>query len=222
MISVHHVSKRFGAVTALDDVSLSVQPGERLALIGTNGSGKSTLLRSLCGLLRVEGRVELAGQDVALHPELALRRLSYLPQTAPPLDAPVSELVKTFCVLRNRSASQVAERAARLGLKLGDVAGTRTRDLSGGMKQKLLAAMALAAGAEVLVCDEPTANLDAAARDAFFEMVAERPKDAVLIVCSHRLEEVRRYVERVVVMTNGRVERDVGIAKVQELSRRAP
>ena len=100
MISVHGATKRFGRVLALDDVSLAVRPGERVAIVGTNGSGKTTLLRAMCGLLRVEGRVEAYGEDVARRPEVALRRLAYVPQVAPPLEAPVAELVRAFCALR--------------------------------------------------------------------------------------------------------------------------
>ncbi|MBK7857823.1 MAG: ABC transporter ATP-binding protein [Archangiaceae bacterium] len=216
MIRFSQVTKRFGKVTALDQVTLEVEPSQRLALIGTNGSGKTTLLRALCGLLRVEGRVELYGHDVARAPELALAHLAYMPQVAPPLDAPVRELVRTFCALRGRSPRDVAARAAKLGLDLEAVAATRTRDLSGGMKQKVLAALALAAETKVLVCDEPTANLDARARDAFFEMVAERPPESILVVCSHRLDEVRHFVDRVVEMRDGRVQHDVAIWETKE------
>jgi ABC-type multidrug transport system ATPase subunit len=84
----------------------------------------------------------------------------------------------------------------------------RFRDLSGGMKQKLLAAMALATEAPILVCDEPTANLDGEARVSFFEQLAERPKGAVLVLCSHRVEEVRALVDRVIELRDGRVVRD--------------
>lgn len=216
MIVFNDVTKRFGKVTALDGVSLRIEPSERVALIGTNGSGKTTLLRALCGLLRVDGSVEVYGHDVARAPERALANLAYMPQIAPPLDAPVAELVRTFCVLRGREPHEVGSRAARLGLDLGAVAKTRTRDLSGGMKQKVLAALALAAQARVLVCDEPTANLDSHARDAFFAMVAERPADSILVVCSHRVDEVRRFVDRVIEMKDGRVERDVDVLETEE------
>lgn len=211
MIAFQQVGKRFGQVTALDAVSLSIAPGARVALIGTNGSGKTTLLRALCGLLRVEGRVTLYGLDVAREPQRALRHLAYVPQLAPPLDAPVRELVRTACALRGVEPAAVAERASMLGLDLDAVAKTRVRDLSGGMKQKVLAALALAAEADVLVCDEPTANLDLQARDSFFSLVSQRPPDSILIVCSHRIEEVRQYVDRVVEMRDGRVLRDVNV-----------
>ncbi len=221
MISFKHVTKRFGRITALDGVTLDITAGERVALIGTNGSGKTTLLRALCGLLRVEGRVELYGADVAREPEVALRHLAYMPQVAPPLDAPVRELVRTACALRGRPVADVAERAARLGLDLEAVGRTRARDLSGGMKQKVLAALALAAQTQVLVCDEPTANLDAHAREAFFSMVAKRPADSILVVCSHRVDEVRKHVDRVIEMKDGRVARDVNVWETEELQLRS-
>lgn len=213
MISIQNVSKRFGAVQALEAVSLELPPGSRVALVGTNGSGKTTLLRAMCGLLRVEGRITLYGSDVATEPQVALRSLSSMPQIAPPLDAPVVELVRAFCVLRNRNPVAVAARAKRLGLDLETVARTRVRDLSGGMKQKLLAALALTAEAPVLVCDEPTANLDPAARRVFFEEVLARPTNSILVLCSHRVDEVQHLVERVVQLDEGRVVADATLSQ---------
>lgn len=213
MISIQNVSKSFGAVQALDAVSLELPPGSRVALVGTNGSGKTTLLRAMCGLLRVEGKITLFGADVAREPEVALRSLSSMPQIAPPLDAPVVELVRAFCVLRKRKPQAVTTRAKRLGLDLEAVAKTRVRDLSGGMKQKLLAALALSAEAPVLVCDEPTANLDPAARRVFFDEVLARPSSSILVLCSHRVDEVQHLVERVVQLDEGRVVSDASLAQ---------
>jgi ABC-2 type transport system ATP-binding protein len=113
-----------------------------------------------------------------------------------------------YATLRRIDVERVHARAARLGLDLRGAEGTRFRDLSGGMKQKLLAALALAAETQVLVCDEPTANLDRAARAAFFDQAAERRRDAITILCSHRAEEIERLVDRVVEMDAGRVVRD--------------
>jgi ABC-type multidrug transport system ATPase subunit len=212
MIEVQHVSKSFGRVAALVDVSLHVARGERVAFVGPNGSGKTTLLRALLGLLRVDGRVAVGGVDVAREPEVALRQVAYIPQIAPPLEAPVREVVRAACALRGLAPAAVAERADRLGLDLAAAAPKRFRDLSGGMKQKLLAALALAAEADVLVCDEPTANLDAEARAAFFELCDARPKGGVVVLCSHRIEEVQKLVDRVVELREGRVERDTPVA----------
>ena len=212
MICVAQVSKRYGKVTALDRVSLAVSPGERVAFVGTNGSGKTTLLRAVLGLVRFEGRVTVAGADVSREPEIALRSLAYIPQIAPPLDAPVGEVARAGAELRGCSLDAIADHARALGLDLGASASKRFRDLSGGMKQKLLAAMALAADAPILACDEPTANLDGDAREAFFDALDRRPAGSVVILCSHRVEEVERLAERVVELRDGRVADDRRIA----------
>ncbi|MBI2391336.1 MAG: ABC transporter ATP-binding protein [Deltaproteobacteria bacterium] len=214
MITVHEVSKRFGSVLALDRVSLRIAPGERVAIVGTNGSGKTTLLRAMIGLLGVEGRVEIDGVDVAREPDRALASVAYAPQIAPPLDAAVDELVRLQGELRGVSRAAVVVRAARLGLDLDAVGKKRFRDLSGGMKQKVLAALALATDAPVLVCDEPTANLDAHARAAFFAQVEERGRGAIVVLCSHRVDEVRHLVDRVVELREGKLVRDASIAEL--------
>src|SRR5690606_26178195 len=112
---------------------LDLHPGDRVAIVGTNGSGKTTLLRAMVGLLRVAGRIQVFGADVGTQPEVALRSVAYMPQIAPPLEAPVAELVRAFCELRDRSPEQVEKRARRLGLDLAQVGSKRVRDLSGGM-----------------------------------------------------------------------------------------
>jgi ABC-2 type transport system ATP-binding protein len=214
MISVAHVRKKYGPVTALDGVSLSITKGERVAFVGANGSGKTTLLRALLGLVRVDGKVTILGADVAREPELALRSIAYIPQIAPPIDAPVSEVVRAHAALRGLEVRAVHERASRLGLDLDACSKKRFRELSGGMKQKLLAAMALAVEAAILVCDEPTANLDGEARMSFFEQLAERTSASVVVLCSHRIEEVRLLVDRIVEMKDGRIARDAPLSEI--------
>ena len=214
MIEVTGVRKSFGRVLALAGVSLRVEPGERVGFVGANGSGKTTLLRALLGLVRVEGRVTIGGRDVAREPHIALRSVAYIPQIAPPLDVPVGELVRAHAEMRGMSPEATHARAARLGLDLGKSRAKRFRDLSGGTKQKLLAAMALATEAPILVCDEPTANLDGDARAAFFEQLAERPSGGVVVLSSHRIEEVQKLVGRVVEMREGSIVSDVPVSEI--------
>lgn len=216
MITIAKVKKRFGPVVALDRVSLAIGEGEGVAFVGSNGSGKTTLLRALLGLVRVEGTITIGGHDVAKEPEIALRSVAYIPQIAPPIDAPIAEVVRAHATLRGKEEDATYARARRLGLSPDACRHKRFRDLSGGMKQKLLAAMALAADAPILVCDEPTANLDGDARTAFFEQLSERPPSSIVVLCSHRVEEVRAIVGRVVVLAEGRVARD---GPVEELLR---
>jgi ABC-2 type transport system ATP-binding protein len=208
MIQIQRVSKSFGPVVALQDVSLEIARGDRVAFVGSNGSGKTTLLRALLGLLRVAGRIDIAGEDVAVRPELALRHVAYIPQISPPLEAPVRDVVAAYAALRGIETSRIEQQIQAMGLTLAAIARSRFRDLSGGMKQKLLAGLALATDAEILVCDEPTANLDSAARAAFFARLEQRPKESIVILCSHREEEVHNYVDRVVEMRDGRIARD--------------
>ena len=216
MITVAQVTKRFGRVTALDGVTLTIGSGEHVAFVGANGSGKTTLLRALLGLVRVDGRVTIGGVDVAREPEVALRSVAYIPQIAPPIDAPVREVVRAHAAVRGKDEAHTWRRAQRLGLDTQLARGKRFTDLSGGMKQKLLAAMALASEAPVLVCDEPTANLDGEARASFFEQLSERPSTGIVVLCSHRIEEVRQLVRRVVELGDGKIIRD---APIEELLR---
>lgn len=208
MIRIERVSKQFGPVRALRDISLQIESGERVAFVGSNGSGKTTLLRALLGLSRVTGSIQIAGHDVAKHPELALQHVAYVPQIAPLLEAPVSEVTSAYAALRGIGEPLIEQHAYLMGLSLRELSGVRFRDLSGGMKQKLLAALALATPAQILVCDEPTSNLDAAARQAFFGAIAQRAPGSILLLCSHREEEVQSFVERVVELRDGSVARD--------------
>jgi len=214
MITVSRVTKRFGSILAVHDVSISIGQGERVAFVGTNGSGKTTLLRVILGLLQFEGTVTVAGFDVARRAHLALQHIAYIPQIAPPIDAPIKEVVRAQAHLRDKPEEATYACARRLGLDLGASGSKRFRDLSGGMKQKLLAAMALASDAPVLVCDEPTANLDAEARSAFFQEIEQRPRESIVVLCSHRIDEVRQIVDRVVQFEEGRIVRDAPLAEI--------
>src|SRR5439155_7747950 len=119
------VRKQFGPVVALDGVTFGIAPGERVGFVGANGSGKTTLLRALLGLVRFEGRVTIGGSDVSREPEIALRSVAYIPQIAPPIDAPVGEVVRAHAALRGENEGDVFTRARRLGLDVGASRGKR-------------------------------------------------------------------------------------------------
>jgi ABC-type multidrug transport system ATPase subunit len=205
-IELCNVTKRFGRVTALRDVSLDLPAGSRTALLGPNGSGKSTLVRVLIGALAAGGELRCDGQPVGEDRTQLARRIAYVPQIAPRFAAPVRDVVQAAGGLRGRSWQDVATIAAELGVELDDLAGRPFRALSGGQRQKILAALALAAGADVLVLDEPTASMDTESRGAFFRLVERLPATTTVLLCSHRLDEIRRLVDRVVVLADGAVE----------------
>jgi ABC-type multidrug transport system ATPase subunit len=207
-IEMEGVTRRFGRVLALRDVTCTIPAGRKVALIGPNGSGKSTLNRILMGLLAFEGEVRIAGHSPREDRVEVARRMAYVPQVAPNLAAPVRELVDVFTGLRGGSPDAVAELCRSLELDLEAVAATPFRGLSGGMKQKLLLALALAADASLLILDEPTGSLDARTRERLLPILGERAAEATLLLCSHRLEEVRQLVDHVLLLDEGRLVHD--------------
>lgn len=195
-IAVDHVAKMFGKVAALRDINLAIPSGAKVALIGPNGSGKTTLIRALMGLVDHRGRIALDGHR---------RDIAYVPQVAPHMAASVGELVRAVCDLRRLPRQSIDDAACRLDLPLASLQRREFRALSGGSKQKLLIALALAAKPRLLILDEPTASLDADARGRFLSLQRELAADATLILCSHRLEEIRSLVDHVIALEEGAV-----------------
>lgn len=209
-IELAGVSKAFGKVAALRDVDLVIPAGAKVALIGPNGSGKTTLIRVLLGLVDHRGSVRF--DEGKPRSELA-QRIAYVPQVAPHMAATVSDLVRAVCELRNLDRASVESAAQRLDLPIGQLARREFRALSGGSKQKLLIALALASRPKLLILDEPTASLDAEARGRFLSLERELAGDATLILCSHRLEEIRPLVDHVVALDDGLIAYDGGAAE---------
>jgi len=197
--------RTFGPVRALDGLDLDVPSGRRVALVGPNGSGKSTLNRVLLGLLAYEGEVLLDGVSAREDRLDVARRIAYVPQSAPGLGAPVREVIRALLRIRDLALEDLEKVAAELGLALDEVAARPLRALSGGMKQKLAIAVALASRASLLVLDEPTGSLDASTRERFFSLFESRAQGATVLLCSHRLEEVRQLVDHVLVLEEGRL-----------------
>jgi ABC-type multidrug transport system ATPase subunit len=212
------VSKRYGRVRALDDVSFELAPRSRVALVGPNGSGKSTLNRILMGLVACQGRVRLDGRCPFRERVTLARELAYVPQIAPQLAAPVNEVVRAIARVRGLAPASVARVAGELELDLAEIGRRSFRSLSGGTKQKLLIALALAADASLLILDEPTGSLDARARERFFERFEALAPEATLILCSHRLEEIRPLVGQVLMLQEGRVAYDGPVGAFLERS----
>lgn len=207
-IELREVGKRFGRVVALSGVTAELPAGARVALVGPNGSGKSTLTRILMGLLSHEGDVRVDGRDPLAHRAEIAQGLAYVPQIAPAMGAQVGELVRAVAEVRGLDKGRLTGFTGRLGLDLAAVEDRPFRGLSGGTRQKVLIALALAARARLLILDEPTASLDPAARTRFYELCSEHLEGATLILGSHRLEEIRHMVDHVLVLSDGRLSYD--------------
>jgi ABC-type multidrug transport system ATPase subunit len=204
-LELENVHKNFGRVEALSAVSASAPSGARLALIGPNGSGKSTLLRAILGLVAVRGKLAVGGFDPLGERHKLARRMVYVPQIAPRLAIPVRECVRVLSAVRGASVARTMEVASELDLDLRAVERRQVRELSGGMRQKLLVAVALAAPAEFVVLDEPTASLDASPRQRFYRLLDAHTRGATVVLCSHRLEEVRQVTSSVWALSEGRL-----------------
>jgi len=207
-IEVRGVGKRYGRVAALDDVSFQLEARSRVALVGPNGSGKSTLNRILMGLVACRGSVRLDGRCPFRERVAVARRMAYVPQIPPQLAAPVDEVVRAVEQVRELARGTVAQVARELDLDLAAVGRRPFRSLSGGMKQKVLIALALASRAELLILDEPTGSLDARSRERFFALFDALAEDVTLVLCSHRLDEIRPLVDHVLWLEEGRVAYD--------------
>jgi ABC-2 type transport system ATP-binding protein len=200
------VTRRFGAVTAVDELSLVMQRGETVALLGPNGAGKTTAVEMLLGLVKPDaGDVGLFGGSPAV--AVAHGRVGAMLQDAGlPQGVRVAELIG---VIRGLYRDPLpVEDVLRLG-GLEDVAGRQVQRLSGGQRQRVRLALALAGDPELVVLDEPTAALDVEARQAFWHRVhAAVAGGRTVLFATHRLEEADAVADRVVVLVGGRLVAD--------------
>ena len=209
MIEVQHITKRYGPVMAVDDVSFRVESGQILGFLGPNGAGKTTTMRILTGCTSAtEGQALVAGYDVFEEPVEAKRRTGYLPET-PPLypDMTVREYL-TFVARINGIRS--AARRDRVGAAMArtsveDVADRHCGKLSKGYRQRVGLAQAILHNPEVLILDEPTAGLDPKQIIETRELIKELAGDHTIILSTHILPEVAQTCERVVIIDKGRV-----------------
>jgi ABC-2 type transport system ATP-binding protein len=204
MISLKGVVKSFGAARILNGIDLDVPAGQRIALIGSNGAGKTTLFRCLLGEYTYEGSVTVDGRDPRRERTEVLRLVGFVPQIAPRLEMPVAALMRYVADVTGGRVEDMEAIATRMGLDVGPIRSRAFVKLSGGMKQKLLIAMALGRPTRLLILDEPAANLDPAARAVLFELLAERP-EVSMIISSHRIDEIAALVNRVIELEHGRI-----------------
>jgi ABC-2 type transport system ATP-binding protein len=220
MIRFDNVAKTFRRARVLDGIDLQINLGERVALIGSNGAGKTTLIRCLLGEYTHEGEVTIEGRRPRLERAQVLADIGFVPQLPPPLKMPVGQLIDFAANLCGSDPQHIFDLAGRLGLDTAPILDRQFVRLSGGMKQKLLIAIALGRNARVLVMDEPAANLDPEARKIFFELLAERAEQATMLISSHRLNEVSALVNRVIELDMGKVVLDDRVADDVSLSGR--
>ncbi|MCB2101538.1 MAG: ABC transporter ATP-binding protein [Rhodobacterales bacterium] len=220
LIRFRSVSKTFRRRPVLDSVDLDFATGDRVALVGSNGAGKTTLIRCLLGEYVHAGTVAIGGRDPRRHRREVLRAVGFVPQLPPPLKMPVGELVRFAAKVSGSRPQAMLDVAAALGLEVDQILRQPFVKLSGGQKQKLLIGIALGRDCDVLVMDEPAANLDPESRKVFFDLLADRANRSAMLISSHRLDEVAALVNRVVELDRGRVVLDDHVADAVDMASR--
>ncbi len=206
MIQLFQVSKSFQRQQVLDRLDLQVNDGDRIALIGQNGAGKTTLIRSLLGQYEHQGKLRVLERDPRSERVEVLQHVGFVPQHPPPLQMNAGELVAFADSLSEKPLSQkVFELSQELELDLHEHSSKPFFKLSGGMKQKLLIALTLSKEPDLLIMDEPAANLDPSGRKAFFHQLSRLPESTTMLLSSHRVDELLSLVNRVVEMDCGSI-----------------
>jgi ABC-2 type transport system ATP-binding protein len=209
VIEVQHLTKRYGPVTAVDDVSFKVERGEILGFLGPNGAGKTTTMRILTGYMPpTDGKALVGGYDVQDQPIEAKRRTGYLPETPPLYPEMTVRDYLDFCA--RIKAVPRAERVSRVQnsmerTRIADVAKRHCGKLSKGYRQRVGLAQALLHNPDVLILDEPTAGLDPKQIIETRQLIKQLGGDHTVILSTHILPEVSQTCGRVVIINKGRV-----------------
>jgi ABC-type sugar transport system ATPase subunit len=226
VIEARGITKQYGALTALQDVNLSVYPGEIVGLVGDNGAGKSTLVKILSGAIKptagelyVDGRqavfhspldarrqgIETVYQDLALAPDLTVTENLFIGR-----EVKHSGTLRLLGALDRRAMNRLArEQLERLRIRIDSVTN-RTESLSGGQRQAIAVARAVAWGRRILLMDEPTASLAIEEQRKVAELVEEvRAGGTPVLIVSHNIPQVHEICDRIVVLLHGRAVADL-------------
>ncbi len=209
LIEVNGLSKHFGSLQAVDDVSLSVARGEVLGFLGPNGAGKSTTMKMITGFLAPSaGSVSIGGCDIERSPLAAKARIGYLPEGAPAYGEMTPAGFLEFIaeirgIARSERAARIAEVVRRIHLE--NVLEQRIETLSKGFKRRVGLAQAILHDPEILIMDEPTDGLDPNQKHEVRSLIREMAPDKAIVISTHILEEVDAVCTRAVIIARGRL-----------------
>jgi len=223
MIKTDHLTKRYGALAAVDDVSFQAAPGEVLGFLGPNGAGKTTTMRMLAGFVTPSaGSASICGHDVTTDALAAKAALGYLPEGAPGYgEMTVRSFLDFIADLRGLQGTR---RAARLGhviehLQLAGVLGQTLDTLSKGFRRRVGLAQAIVHDPPVLILDEPTDGLDPNQKHEVRSLINDMGRDKIIVISTHILEEVDAVCTRAIIISRGRIVADDSPAGLAARSR---
>lgn len=215
MIEVKNLTKNFSSHISLDNVNIEFKKNEYIALMGPNGAGKTTLIRSILGYYHPNnGEVLINGLNPIKDRIKVLEHISFVPQLPPPIKLSLNELMQYIQASSNVNKELIMHYANEMKLDIAANLNKSFFKLSGGMKQKMLIAISLAKKSNIIIYDEPTANLDPKARDDFYRLLEQNEDDKVLLFVTHRLDEIKDIVNRQVYMDLGKIVSDEIVKKV--------
>lgn len=220
-IEVRHLTRRFGAFVAVDDVSFEVGTGEIFGFLGSNGAGKSTTIRMLCGLLRpTSGTAIVGGIDVSADPEGVKRRIGYMSQRFSLYELlTVDQNIRFFGGVYGLSPERLEARRAFV-IEMAGLQGREhmlARDLAGGWRQRLALGCAILHEPAILFLDEPTGGVDPLSRRQFWRLIDDRAASGVtVLVTTHYLDEAER-CHRVTLIHAGRLAALGTVAQVKQV-----
>jgi ABC-2 type transport system ATP-binding protein len=224
MIEVESLSKHFGPIKAVDNVSFTVRPGEVLGFLGPNGAGKSTTMRTIVGFLApTAGTARVCGFDVTEQPIEVKRRIGYLPEGAPLYaDMTPGSFLRFIAAARGFSGAEAKRRIAQASdrTQIESVFDRPIDTLSKGYKRRVGLAQALLHDPEVLILDEPTDGLDPNQKHEVRTLIAEMAPRKTIVISTHILEEVTAVCTRAIVIAGGRVVADSTPQALEARSRR--
>lgn len=212
MIQITNLTKAFGSTMSLDRVNLSIYEGESIALMGPNGAGKTTLIRLILGYYHAnQGEVFIYGKNPIIDRIDVLQMISFVPQLPPPIKLSLDELIQYVCKSSFVEREKIVYYAQEMELDIKPNLNKSFFKLSGGMKQKMLIAISLARQSDIIIYDEPTANLDPKARDNFHRLLKEKTHPKIALFVTHRLEEMKDMINRQIYMDLGKIVDDTNI-----------
>ena len=215
MIELEHVTKYYGSIPALRDVSLHVPGGETVGLLGRNGAGKTTALNLMTGYFPpTEGKVRIGGKDMLSDPRACKRMIGYLPEKPPLYDEmSVEDYLFFVCelreVVRKANRAHVEEILELCGLK--DMRRRVIGHLSKGYRQRVGIAQALCGSPEILILDEPTVGLDPKQTVEMRELIRRLGDDHTVLFSSHILSEVQQLCSRVIILNGGKMVQSIDL-----------
>ncbi len=212
MIKINNLTKKFGKTISLDNVSIEFNKNDAIALMGANGAGKTTLIRLILGYYHANsGSVSVNGLNPIKQRQEILKHVSFVPQLPPPIKLSLKELMDYVCKSSGIKRDDIFYYANEMNLDLRPNINKSFFTLSGGMKQKMLISISLAKKSDILIYDEPTANLDPKARDDFYRLLKINEEDKLALFVTHRVEEVKEIINRKIYMDLGSIVSDENV-----------